>query len=111
MEKNNHLNRLNKGSWYNTYICSMLHVSLFEYFITHARTDRYHLLCYIVAHDKKQPAYEDDEISIGDRLIPKHVTIEALESLGATFNFIKIWLKLLEDIYNARRVSYITAMK
>ena len=39
------------------------------------------------------------------------MTIEALESLGATFNFIKIWLKLLEDIYNARRVSYITAMK
>ena len=31
-------------------------------------------MCYIVAHDKKQPAYEDDEIMIVDRLIPKHVT-------------------------------------
>ena len=25
----------------------------------------------------------------------KHVTTEALETLGATFNFIEIWLKLL----------------
>ena len=32
-----------------------------------------------VEHDKKQPAYEDDEISIGDGLITKHVTTEALE--------------------------------
>ena len=28
----------------------------------------------IVAHDKKLPSYEYDESSIGDRLIPKHVT-------------------------------------
>ena len=51
---------------------------MFEYFITHAITDRYNLMCYIVAHDKKQPSYEDDENSIGDRLIPKHVTTESL---------------------------------
>ena len=31
---------------------------LFEGFITHARTDRYNLISYIVAHDKKQPSYE-----------------------------------------------------
>ena len=40
--------------------------------------ERYNLLCYFVAHDKNQPAYEDEEISIGDRLIPKHATREAL---------------------------------
>ena len=34
-------------------------------------------MCYIVAHDKKQPDYEDDESSIGDRIIPKHITTEA----------------------------------
>ena len=44
---------LNKGPLYNTYKCSMLHGSLFEDFITHARTDRYNLMCYLVAHDKK----------------------------------------------------------
>ena len=49
-------------------------------------------MCSIFAHDKKQPAYEYDEKIIGDRLIPKHMTIEALEVLGATFNFIEIGL-------------------
>ena len=68
-------------------------------------------MCFLVAHDKKLPAYEDDEISIVDRLIPKHVTTEALEALGATINFIDIWLKMLEQNYDARRVAYITATK
>ena len=78
MEESNHTDWLNKVPWYNTAICSRLHGSLFEDFITHARTDRYNLMCSIVSHDKKQPAYEDDESSIGYRLIPKHVTTEAL---------------------------------
>ena len=45
---------------------------MFEYFITHARTDRYNLMCSLVAHDKKKPAFEDEEISSGYRLIPKN---------------------------------------
>ena len=68
-------------------------------------------MCSLVAHDKRQPVYEDDESSIGDRLIPTHVTTEALEALGDTLNFIDILLKLLEENYDARRVAYITAMK
>ena len=65
---------MNKGPWYNTAICSRLHGSLFEDFIAHARTDRYNIMCYLIAHDKKQPAYEDEEIRFGDRLIPKNAT-------------------------------------
>ena len=53
--------------WYNAYIFLKLHGIMFEYFITHARTDRYTLMCSLVAHDKIQPAYEDNESSIGDR--------------------------------------------
>ena len=56
----NHPNWLNKVPWYNTGICSNLHGRLFEDFITYAITDRYNLMCSIVAHDKKQPAYEDE---------------------------------------------------
>ena len=44
-------------------------------------------------------------------LIPKYFTTESLEALGATFNFIDIWLKLLDKSYDVRRISYITAMK
>ena len=84
---------------------------MFEYFIAHARTDRYIIICSIVARDKKQPAFEDDGISIVDRIIPKHVTTESLEALGANFNFIGIWIKLLDKKYGARRVAYSTAMK
>ena len=35
-------------------------------------------MCYLVGHDKIQPDYEDNERSIGDMLIPKHATTEAL---------------------------------
>ena len=111
IDKINHQDWLNKGTWYNIYICSRLHGSLFEDFITHARTDRYNIMCSLVAHDKKLPDYEYDEINIGDRLIPKHSTTEALEALGATLNFIDICLKMLEDNYDARHVAYITARK
>ena len=51
---------------------------LFEYFIRHEIIDRYNLMCSIIAHDKEQPSYEDEEISIGDRPIPKNEKIEAL---------------------------------
>ena len=47
-------------------------------------------MCSLVAHDKIQPAYEDDESSIGDRSIPKNETTKALKYLGATLNFIDI---------------------
>ena len=67
----NHQDWLDKVPWYNTSICSRFHGSLFGYFITHARTDRYNIMCYLVAHDRKQPAYEDEERILGDRLIPK----------------------------------------
>ena len=68
-------------------------------------------MCYIVAHDKKQPAYEDDERSIGDRLVSKNTTTKALEALGANINFIDIWLKLSEDNYEIRYAMYNKTMK
>ena len=68
-------------------------------------------MCSLVAHDEKLLAYEDDESSVRDRLITKHMTTEALESLGDTINYINIWIKLLEDNYDSRHVAYITSMK
>ena len=67
IDENNHQYWLNKGPWYITSICLKLHGSMFEDVIKHKRTDRYNFMCYLVAHDKIQPDYEDDEISIGDR--------------------------------------------
>ena len=69
MEKNNHQDWLNKGPWYNTSIYLRLQGSLFEDFKTHALSDRYNLMCSLVAHDKIKQAYEYDEISIGYRSI------------------------------------------
>ena len=77
-DENNHEYWLNKDPWYNTAIYLWLHGIRFEDFITHARSNRYYLMYSLVAHDKIQPAYEDNEISIGDRSIPKNVTTEAL---------------------------------
>ena len=53
IDKINHQDWLNKGPWYNTAICSSSYRSMFENFITHAITNRYNLMCYLVAHDKK----------------------------------------------------------
>ena len=57
IDESNHQDWLNKVPWYNTDICSRLHGSLFEYFITHAKTDRYNIICSLVANDKIQPSY------------------------------------------------------
>ena len=93
IDENNHHDWLNKGPWYNTSICLKLYGSIFEDFITHAVTYRYNLMCSLVTHDKIQQNYEDDESSIGDRSIPKDATTKSLKALGATLNFIDIWLK------------------
>ena len=49
MDKQN-LEWMTDGPRYNTYICNKLHGKLFEGFIRNARTDRYHIMCSIVAH-------------------------------------------------------------
>ena len=90
MNEINHLDCLNKGPWYNRNICSKLHGSMFEDFNTQVRIDRYNLICSLVAHDRLQVYYKDDESSIGDREILNDTTIKTLESLVATINFIDI---------------------
>ena len=111
IDKNNHQYWLNRGPWYNTSIYLKLHTSMFEDFITHARTDIYNLICSLAAHDNIQPNYEDYEISIGDRSIPKDATKKELKALSATLNFIDIWIKLFVENYEARCVAYINAME
>ena len=99
MDKSYNFDWLNKDHWYNTSIFSRLHGSLSEDFTTISRNDRYNLLCYFDADDKKQTACEYDESSLGDKLVPKNATTEALEALVDTPNFIDMWLKPLEDNY------------
>ena len=49
-------------------------------------------MCSSVAHDMLRDNEQDDESSLVDREITKYATVKALNSLGATFNFIDIWL-------------------
>ena len=77
-KKNIYPDWFNTGPWYNTAICSKLHGKLFEDFIRHAGTDRYHLMWSIITHDNKQPSYEDEEIIIRDRPIPNNEKTESL---------------------------------
>ena len=78
LNETNNQDWLNNGPWYNTSICSKLHGSRFEDFITQARTDRYNLMCSLVAHDILQLDYKSKESSIGDREIPDDATIKKL---------------------------------
>ena len=111
IEENNHPDWLNKRPWYNTAIGSKFHRKQFEDFIRHARIYRYHLMCPIITHDKKQTSYEDEEIIIGDRQIPNNTTSESLESLGATLKNIYFWYKLSHHNYEVRCGMYNKAMK
>ena len=62
-------------------------------------------MCSLVAHNSLEPDYKDHESSISDRAIPNDAAIKTLNSLGATFNFIDIWLKMLHENYFARSES------
>ena len=68
-------------------------------------------MCSLVAHDRLQLNYEDDDWSIGDRAIPDDAKIKTLEELGASINFIYILPKLLCENYDARCEAYINDMK
>ena len=68
-------------------------------------------MCSLVDHDRFQTDYKDNESSISDISIPNNATVKELKSLGATFNFIDIWLKLLRENYCARSESYSNAME
>ena len=111
IKENNHHGWLNKGPRYNTAICTKLHGTVFDDFIRNYRTSRCNIMCSITAHDKLQPIYVDDASSVGSRGIPNNATTVALESLGATLNFIRCWLKLFHNNYEVRSKICHKAMK
>ena len=98
------------GPWHNKNICSKLYGTTFEGFIKKDRTDRYNIMCSLVDHNRIQDDKQDDESSIGNREIPKDATVKALNSLGATFNFIDIWLDNFRYNYFAQSEFYRVAM-
>ena len=53
---------------------------------------------------------QDDESSPGDRENQNDATVKALRSVGATFNFIDIWIHNFRDNYFDQSESYIAAM-
>ena len=73
------LNWFDTGTWHNKNICSKLYGTTFEGFITQAITDRYNIMCYLVAHDMMQDNKKDDESSIGSRVMPNDATVKALK--------------------------------
>ena len=52
---------------------------LLNIFIIQAITDRYNIMCSLVAYDRLQENKIDDESSIGDREIPNDATVKALK--------------------------------
>ena len=79
---------------------------MFEDFIRNDRTDIYHLVCSITAHDRQQPTYVDDERSSGGRTIPNNERTVALKSLVATLIFIDCWLKHFHHNYQEILIMY-----
>ena len=100
------------GPWYNISICKKLHGKVFEGFIINARTDRYNIMCSIDAYEKEhQLSSCDDGISGGGCPLTTTSMTEALESLGATIDFIGCWLKALEHNFLERCNLYTRYME
>ena len=106
----NNLGCFDTGPRHNKNKCSKLYGTTFEAFIIQSRTEKYNIMCSLVAYDKIQDNKQDDESSIGDREIPKDATVKALNSLDDTFNFIDIWLNNFRHNYFAWSESYTVAM-
>ena len=68
-------------------------------------------MCSLVAHDRLQTDYKDNESSIGDREIPNDATVKELKPLGATFHFIDIWIQLLRENDFSQSETYSIAME
>ena len=65
----------------------------------------------IIAHEKQHLSYVDDGTSGGGKEIPQNSTIEELDSLGATFDFIDFWLRCFDQKYQARSNTYSEAIQ
>ena len=79
------LNWFDTGPWHKKKICSKLYGTSFEGFITQAITDRYNIMCSLVAHDRLQENKPDDESSIGDRVIPNDATVKIIKIIRCHF--------------------------
>ena len=95
------------GTWYNTYISKKLHGKLFEVFVRNARTDRYNIMCSIDAHEKEHQSSFDYSSSGEGCPLPSNSTIEALDFLGTTIDFIGCWIKSLEHNFIERFNMYV----
>ena len=81
--------QLTGGPWYNTSICRKLNGKLFEGFIINTRADRYNIMCSIDSYERDhKPSSYDDGSSGGGYPLQTTSTIEALESIGETIDFI-----------------------
>ena len=68
-------------------------------------------MCSIDTHEKQQPWYVDDGSSNGGNEFQSNYTTEALDSLGATFDFIYCWLKYFDKNYQAWSNMYSEYMR
>ena len=84
--------------------------SLFDDFITQARTDRYNIMWSLVAHEKENSTSSDDESSLGERNVPKKLPTDTLKSLSAILKLIDEWLLMFPENYDAKCEAYKTAM-
>ena len=103
---------LTGGPWYNTYICKKIHGKLFEVFIINVRTDRYNIMFSIDAQRREhQSSICDDGRSGGGCPLPITSTKKALDSLGATIDFIGCWIEALEHDFLERCHFYTRFME
>ena len=87
-------------------LCSLLHGSAFEYFVTTSRRDQYNLMWLIEAHERAHKSVNDQSISGDGRPLSSNSTKHDLISFGITLNFIEIWLQSFNANFLCRKTMY-----
>ena len=79
---------IEKYPWFNTIICTKLHVQSFKYYFKTVRKERYELMCYVDMYEKEHVLMPDYASSGGRRPVTTMSSKKALFSLGHKIIFI-----------------------
>ena len=90
---------IEKGTWYNTTICTKLNGQRSEDYFKTRYKYRYNLMCYVYAYDKENAPMTNDASSGGGIPMPSTSYKKHFTHLFIQSNLLKYWLQCFDVNY------------